>query len=188
MSFERLDPAAALAKWPNVPACYGWLSLDCRGTWRLQGEPVSHAGLRRLLDHGYTRDASGAWLVFNGPQRVFVRLDYMPLVLRLDSQGVLYTHTGHAAGSPSAAWLDDEGNVLLATPAGPGLLDGRDLASFIEQCTDDHGQLPDEATLLAALAGRARLRWQGLSLGLMARRDAPAHFGFVADPAPAVPA
>ncbi|MCD6666313.1 MAG: DUF2946 family protein, partial [Hydrogenophaga sp.] len=23
---------AAMAKWPQVPACYGWLGLDARGT------------------------------------------------------------------------------------------------------------------------------------------------------------
>ena len=42
-----MDPSviAAMAKWPNVPDCRGWLSLDRRGQWRLQGSPVRHAGL-----------------------------------------------------------------------------------------------------------------------------------------------
>jgi hypothetical protein len=31
---------------PEVPACYGWLSLDRRGRWRLRGETVTHAGLK----------------------------------------------------------------------------------------------------------------------------------------------
>ncbi|MEG1326098.1 MAG: DUF2946 family protein, partial [Janthinobacterium sp.] len=26
----------ALAKWPNVPHCYGWLGLDARGHWRMR--------------------------------------------------------------------------------------------------------------------------------------------------------
>ena len=33
---------AALRKWPNVPACRGWLGLDARGDWY----PVSYTHLR----------------------------------------------------------------------------------------------------------------------------------------------
>ena len=28
----------ALAKWPDVPDCTGWLALDARGKWRI-GDP-----------------------------------------------------------------------------------------------------------------------------------------------------
>jgi len=31
---------AAIAKWPNVPHCYGWLALDARGQWRIS--PTAH--------------------------------------------------------------------------------------------------------------------------------------------------
>ena len=34
----------ALAKWPNVPACYGWLGLDARGRWYLRDDLVQAAG------------------------------------------------------------------------------------------------------------------------------------------------
>ena len=27
----------AMAKWPDVPAVWGWLSLDRRGVWKLKG-------------------------------------------------------------------------------------------------------------------------------------------------------
>ena len=37
-----------MARWPNVPAVYGWMSLDRRGRWCLQGEPVVHRTLERL--------------------------------------------------------------------------------------------------------------------------------------------
>ena len=30
----------SMAKWPNVPAVYGWLTLDRRGNWLLQGERI----------------------------------------------------------------------------------------------------------------------------------------------------
>ena len=45
----------AMAKWPNVPDCFGWLALDRRGQWRmrnefaqankLSGDPIRHAPL-----------------------------------------------------------------------------------------------------------------------------------------------
>ena len=33
----------ALAKWPNVPDCYGWLGLDARGHWYLRDDAVQAA-------------------------------------------------------------------------------------------------------------------------------------------------
>jgi hypothetical protein len=52
------DPAVTV-KWPDVPACYGWLSLDRRGRWRLKGEIVSHAGLIAFINSRYGPDDSG---------------------------------------------------------------------------------------------------------------------------------
>ena len=34
----------ALAKWPNVPDCYGWLGLDARGHWYLRDDATQAAG------------------------------------------------------------------------------------------------------------------------------------------------
>ena len=54
---------AAMAKWPNVPDCRGWLSLDRRGQWRLQGSVVRHAGLAEFgenLPGGLAHPALGA--------------------------------------------------------------------------------------------------------------------------------
>ncbi len=175
----QYDLAAAIAKWPKTPACYGWLALDCRGVWRLQGEPVAHPGLRKLLDANYACGEDGAWFVQNGPQKVFVTLEYMPLVLHFDAAGDVFAHTGRPAGEPVSAWMDEEGNVVLDTPAGPGQLDGRDLASFIEACADEHGQSVDEAILLAAMDGRTHLRWRGLEVGRIARAEAPIRFRFI---------
>src|SRR5690348_9643954 len=33
----------AMAKWPNVPHCYGWLALDARGAWRMRDEAAQRA-------------------------------------------------------------------------------------------------------------------------------------------------
>ena len=35
----------ALARWPDVPDCFGWLSLSRRGEWQLPDGPIRHAGL-----------------------------------------------------------------------------------------------------------------------------------------------
>jgi Protein of unknown function (DUF2946) len=35
---------AAMAKWPNVPHCYGWLGLDARGNWYLRDDAAQAAG------------------------------------------------------------------------------------------------------------------------------------------------
>ena len=41
----------AMAKWPNVPHCYGWLALDARGDWRMRDErPSAHGAARRQAD------------------------------------------------------------------------------------------------------------------------------------------
>lgn len=34
----------AMAKWPSVPHCYGWLALDARGNWYLRDDLAQAAG------------------------------------------------------------------------------------------------------------------------------------------------
>ena len=82
----------AQAKWPGVPDVYGWLSLDRRGRWLLRNpvreiyEPIGNAALRQFIARNYARDARGRWFFQNGPQRVFVRLAYTPLVARAEGE------------------------------------------------------------------------------------------------------
>lgn len=175
--------AAASSKWPNVPACYEWLSLDRRGNWRLQGERVSHAGLIDFLNRNYASDTAGNWFVQNGPQRVYVDLAATPWIYRLDAD-TLTTHTGQPAGDLRALYLDGDGNLLIAAETGPGLLDDRDLATFLAACTKSCGQPAGEADFLALLAGEtSSLSWRGQPLTLLA--DDPAqHFAFVRQPRP----
>ena len=182
MSSSELSTAA---RWPNVPACYGWLSLDRRGGWRLQGEPVVHAGLIGFLNRHYTTDGAGNWFVQNGPQRVFVRLEYTPLVLRLQPDAGLTAHTGTPAGPAAGVYLDEEGSVLMHTASAIGLLDDRDLAGFVEACRHADGAPAGEAALLDAMAGAGGVFWNGLPLQSIERRAVPARFGFEPAPAPA---
>lgn len=177
------DPAAAI-NWPNVPACHGWLSLDRRGRWRLKGEPVSHPGLAAYISSRYGPDAAGNWIFSNGPQAVYVTLDYTPLVLRLEVDGTLTAHTGAIAGRVTGAYLDDEGNILLNTEGCIGLLDDRDLAGFLQACRDAGGMPADDETLLAAMSGDADLFWWGMPVQRIRRDDVALRFGFRPDPAP----
>ena len=75
----------AMAKWPNVPHCYGWLALDARGGWRMRdeaaqqsgqaGERITNQALLGFINRNYACDDDGRWYFQNGPQRVYVDLE-----------------------------------------------------------------------------------------------------------------
>ncbi|MCX7147562.1 MAG: DUF2946 family protein [Sulfuritalea sp.] len=175
------DPSATV-KWPKVPACYGWLSLDRRGCWRLQGEIIRHAGLIGFINSHYSADASGNWIFQNGPQAVFVALDYTPLDLRMEADGTLTAHTGVAVSPITAAYLDDEGSVVLDTALGIGLLDDRDLPGFLAECQSVDGEISTEDALLATMKGDSGVFWRGMPLQAIRHAELPARFGFIPDP------
>ena len=120
----------AMAKWPNVPAVYGWLSLDRRGNWRIKGERIANQALRDFISRNYESDSAGRWYFQNGPQRVYVTLDYTPLVVHYDGDE-LRDHCGRPFAAHET-YLDDEGSVLLAGEDTVALLDDRDLARFAD--------------------------------------------------------
>ena len=148
--------ARAMAKWPNVPAVYGWLALDRRGNWLIKGERIANAALREFIARNYEAETDGRWYFQNGPQRVYVTLAYTPLVVHYEG-AELFDHCGRPFAA-RAAYLDDEGSVLMAGDQGIALLDDRDLARFADA----------EA-----------------SLQRITRAEIPARFGFVAQPGPA---
>jgi len=121
----------SMAKWPNVPDVYGWLSLDRRGNWLLQGERIGNLALREFIGRNYQADGRGCWYFQNGPQRVFVALAYLPLVVRLEREA-LVDHCGRPFVADQC-FLDEEGSVLMLGKDGPGLLDDRDLAAFADR-------------------------------------------------------
>ncbi|AHB04989.1 DUF2946 family protein [Pandoraea pnomenusa] len=122
----------AMAKWPNVPHCYGWLALDRRGQWRMRddaaqaagaaGDPIRHEALLAFIARNYACDDAGRWYFQNGPQRVYVSLAYAPFVVRLTWDAA--AHEGRGAPVltdqlgrpfvPSACLLDEDGNVAFA--------------------------------------------------------------------------
>ncbi|WP_186215442.1 DUF2946 family protein [Burkholderia gladioli] len=180
----------ALAKWPNVPHCTGWLLLDRRGDWRMRdeatqaagtpGTAIRHAALIAFIARNYERDEAGQWFFQNGPQRVYVELAYTPWIVRLstDEHGVpnLTDQTGQAF-EPAGAWLDDQGGVLFSdasTPPRVAALHDHDLGLFA-----DHATLDEQGT-------GGRFHWRpgvDLALAPIGRDEVPARFAFVASPA-----
>ncbi|MBL8474255.1 MAG: DUF2946 family protein [Rhodocyclaceae bacterium] len=175
----------SLARWPNVPDCYGWLFLDRRGGWRLgaEREPIRHPGLSAAIAASYFGCESG-WFFQNGPQRVWVELEQTPYVLQLaDSAGERFrTHTGMAVQSLQGGWLDAQGNLGLLTEHGAAIVDDRDLARLGERLCDAGGAplaaLPDPGTPLWLQLESQRLALEFLPAG----RTPAAHYGFVAQP------
>lgn len=125
--------AQAMAKWPNVPAVYGWLALDRRGNWRIKGERIANQALRDFISRNYESDGEGRWYFQNGPQRVYVTLDYTPLVVHYDGD-VLRDHRERPFAARET-YVDDEGSVLMEGEGTVALLDDRDLARFAEAAT-----------------------------------------------------
>lgn len=163
----------AMAKWPNVPDCFGWLGLDARGQWFLRDDAVQALGAfpqskGSLLEHekllafiarNYASDDLGRWFFQNGPQRVYVELEAAPFVWRLQPGGEVQAQTG-ALATPQACLVDEQGRVYLVTELGLGLVHSQDVG--------------------LAADGLEQQRWpqeevQASSL--------PARFGFVPSPA-----
>jgi len=175
----------SLAKWPDVPAVYGWLALDARGNWLLRNpaseafERIRNAALREFIARNYERDPRGCWYFQNGPQRVYVRLAYTPLVYRLGND-TLIDHCGRHAGAPQGAWLDERGGILLLGRAGVGVLEDRDLAEASECLVDERG-VPADRLARARYFDFAGTR---TPLGTMASGEVPTRFGFTPEPQP----
>jgi hypothetical protein len=152
----------SLARWPDVPAVHGWLALDRRGNFMLRVpgterfERIGNSALREFIARNYESDAQGRWYFQNGPQRVYVRLAYTPLIAHFEGEE-LFDQCGRPFGEAEQIFLDDEGSVLVQHGSAIALLDDRDLERYAES-----------AQLLQRIN----------------RDEVAARFGFVADPLP----
>lgn len=183
-----------MLKWPNVPAVYGWLSLDRRGNWMIKTlaarfERIANPAVCAFIGRNYACDGEGRWYFQNGPQRVLVSLEYTPWVYRIDDTGTGFlAHTGAAPRSLEAVFLDDAGGLLLETELGIGVILDRDLPAVLERLCDERGR-PAEP-LLEGLArgagerGRVVLHGVGLPVAPVRAADLERRFGFIARPAP----
>jgi hypothetical protein len=134
----------ALAKWPNVPDCYGWLGLDARGHWYMRddraqalgpfaggspqskGSQLRHEKLIDFIGRNYQADSSGEWYFQNGPQRVFVELEATPLIWRVEADASVHDHTGRSA-RVQRCLLDELGRLYLETDTGFGMVHTMDM-------------------------------------------------------------
>jgi hypothetical protein len=182
----------ALARWPDVPALFGWLGLDRRGRWLIRGETISRPQIIETINRNYAADEHGRWYFQNGPQRGYVTLAHLPLLLRAPAQGdTLSAHTEAVVSRVDAAWLDEEGGLLLQTDLGPGALADGDL-DWALQRLECAGAAVDEDALAAALALPSgartalglRLAGRLLPLRRLDLAAAPARLGFVRGPQP----
>lgn len=143
----------AMAKWPHVPDCYGWLGLDARGQWYMRddrcqalgpfdadvpgakGSLLRHEKLIEFIERNYEPDAVGCWYFQNGPQRVYVELEATPWIWRLDERLCIASHTGRDAEF-KACLLDEVGRVYLDTSIGLGLVHSLDVV-WVAQAVEE---------------------------------------------------
>ena len=181
----------ALKRWPNVPALYGWLKLDRRGRWLIQGETISRLQIIDTINRNYAVDDRGCWYFQNGPQRGYMQLEYAPLVLRATSDDKLMTHTELAVEQVYEVAMDEEGALLLRTEHGPGALIDDELEWALQRMrvatkAVNESQLATALALPSGQVASVSLMWRDAQVSVIRidARDAPAHFGFVREPQP----
>ena len=178
----------ALQRWPNVPALFGWLGLDRRGRWLIQGGTITHPRIVQTMNRNYAADEHGRWYFQNGPQRGYVQLASTPLILFVaEDQKSLVTHAGQPVKQVTSAYLDEEGALVLLTEHGPGELIGSDL-----QWALDRMSVRDEEALATALSLPSpsatditlSLASSPVRLHRLDFADAPSMLGFDREPEP----
>ena len=120
----------AIKKWPDVPKCYGWLELSRRGEWLIKGEKILHKRTIDFFKTNYRVTSDGYSYVQNGPQQVFVDLEYTPWIYRFNHHAGFSTHSGLIVHDILDAMSDEYGNFLIETSLGIGLIDDRDLGGL----------------------------------------------------------
>jgi hypothetical protein len=147
----------ALAKWPNVPHCYGWLGLDARGAWRVRdqraqalnllGSKITNAALRDFINRNYLADEQGRYFFQNGPQRVYVELQSTPYIAHSDPQLGWVLHTGVVLRKCDAVWMTGEGSLILQSDAVLAQIDDRDMTDALACVYLDDQPASDEQVL-----------------------------------------
>lgn len=184
----------AMGKWPDVPNVYGWLTLDRRGNWLIKGDRIANTGISDFISRNYTADEQGRWFFQNGPQRVFVMLEYTPFIVTTQGNAMeLATHTAHAIEKVSGAWVDETGSLLLRWGIVVGVVSDRDLATVSSLFSDLHGKPVGDAALAKALDPETRRHATGVyfnyagnrvPIGRIQTGEIAQKFGFEPNPRP----
>lgn len=187
----------AMAKWPNVPHCYGWLALDARGGWRMRdeqaqqtgapGDKLNNAALVGFINRNYAHDEAGRWYFQNGPQRVYVNLEATPYIARTDPALGLVLHTGAPLEHIERLYLTEVGVLIVQAGDVVAQVDDRDVAQLFEVLELDGKPAGDDALMrwLDGGAGTLALPWRGNTVPAerVVREELPQRFGFVRTPA-----
>ncbi|CAM3006785.1 DUF2946 family protein [Janthinobacterium lividum] len=182
----------ALAKWPNVPHCYGWLGLDARGHWRMRdqhaqqqqlpGDKIAHVALLGFINRNYDHDERGCWFFQNGPQRVYLNLEATPYIARSDPQHGFVLQTGAPLEQIEQAYWCDNGALILRHGDIVAQVDDRDMAQVLPALRLDGQAVGDEALLawLEDAQGNLMLLHNGKEIAVqpLAYASVPQTFGF----------
>jgi hypothetical protein len=186
----------AMARWPDVPHCYGWLALDARGRWRMRdeaaqqangpGERLTNAALLGFINRNYLRDERGCWYFQNGPQRVFVNLEATPFIARTDPAQGLLLQTGQALAALERSFLTEDGAPIVQGGDVVAQLDDRDVAQWLSAMELDGRPLRDEELMAWLEGGTGELvmhyRGKRVTVERIASADLPQRFGYVRVP------
>src|SRR5690606_21464773 len=155
----------------------------------------ANATVTAYIGRNYERDSEGCWFFQNGPQRVYVELEYTPFVYRIiDNSGRIDVdcHTGVPATALYGAWIAEDGAPVPETEHGAGVVHDRDLEAALPALVDTDGASVAEDELERAMAllqqGKDAALWMrvgasNVKVEPMRSSDAPERFGFVAHPA-----
>ncbi|NNG25203.1 DUF2946 family protein [Telluria aromaticivorans] len=183
----------AMAKWPNVPHCYGWLALDARGNWRMRddtaqrtngpGDKLAHVALIGFINRNYAHDDKGRWYFQNGPQRVYVNLEATPFIARTDPAQGFVLQDGQALPAVDGVFMTDAGAVILQAGDIVAQLDDRDVEQVLGRMELEGrpasieaimAWLEDDTEELVLAVGEQRVRVERLAAEALPRR-----FGYV---------
>lgn len=186
----------AMNRWPNVPAVYGWLKLDFRGRWLLKGDPITNHTIKDFIGRNYLADDKGQWYFQNGPQKVFIELEYTPYIIKLwrKADGILMaeTHNKIEVSEPISCWLDNQGNLSMKWESGLGTIEPQSLDLFLDLLISNDGQKLSEKALDSILLGNRQIlksikvQWNNrhLPLQFLEFEKFPKHFSFNPFPLP----
>ncbi|KAF3999798.1 DUF2946 family protein [Glaciimonas immobilis] len=174
----------AMQKWPDVPACFGWLALDARGAWRMRdeetqrhdlpGNKIMHIALCAFINRNYSVDAQGRGYFQNGPQCVYVDLALTPYIAHTDPLLGLVLQTGEVLQVIQNVLLTEQGQPLFVAANKVAALDDRDIADWMTGLRMNGKIITDERLMdwIDSPTDRTALTWQYNGIALRVERIA----------------
>jgi hypothetical protein len=152
--------------------------LNRRGQWLLPEGLITNLRLIEYIGDRYHYDpGTKCMVVENGPQKIFVTLEYTPWIYRITpgrkGERIFTTHTGKAVLDLKEAFVDEAGNLLLLSEWGIGVFADTDLALLIPWLSEK-----EESFLLSLPSGKE------LTLRQIHSQELPWRFHYQPSPEP----